>query len=58
MSQSEEHPTNPESILVRVDGLELECKKDQVVYAQGNLADFVFYVQDGRLKVSVVSEEG
>jgi CRP/FNR family transcriptional regulator, cyclic AMP receptor protein len=58
MSQNEEHPTNPESILARVDGLELKCKKDQVVYAQGNPADFIFYVQDGRLKVSVVSEEG
>src|SRR5450631_2397510 len=58
MSQNEEHPINPESILARVDGVELECKKDQVVYAQGNPADFVFYVQDGRIKVSVISEEG
>jgi CRP/FNR family cyclic AMP-dependent transcriptional regulator len=58
MSQNEEHPINPESILARVDGVELECKKDQFVYAQGNPADCIFYVQDGRIKVSVVSEEG
>jgi CRP/FNR family transcriptional regulator, cyclic AMP receptor protein len=58
MIQNKEHPINPDSILARIDGSELTCKKDQVVYSQGNPANFVFYVQDGRIKVSVVSEEG
>jgi len=58
MNQNEKHPINPGSILARVDGSELKCKKHHVVYSQGNPAGFVFYVQDGRVKVSIVSEEG
>jgi CRP/FNR family transcriptional regulator, cyclic AMP receptor protein len=32
--------------------------KDQVVFAQGDLADTIFYIQKGRLKVVVISEQG
>jgi CRP/FNR family transcriptional regulator, cyclic AMP receptor protein len=58
MHQNEEHQIDPESILAKIDGSELKCRRDQVVYRQGNPADSVFFVQDGRIKVSVVSEEG
>jgi len=36
----------------------LEFRKDQVVFAQGDAADTVFYVQKGRVKVVVISEQG
>jgi len=32
--------------------------KDQIVFAQGDVADTVFYVQKGRVKVVVISEQG
>jgi CRP-like cAMP-binding protein len=36
----------------------LEFRKDQVVFAQGDVADSVFYIQKGRVKLVVISEQG
>src|SRR6202041_1406730 len=36
----------------------LEYRKDQIVFAQGDMADTVFYIQKGRVKVVVISEQG
>jgi CRP/FNR family transcriptional regulator, cyclic AMP receptor protein len=36
----------------------LEFRKDQVVFAQGDPADAVFYIQKGQVKVVVISEQG
>jgi CRP/FNR family cyclic AMP-dependent transcriptional regulator len=36
----------------------LEYQKNQIVFAQGEIADSVFYVQKGSVKVIVISEEG
>ena len=36
----------------------IEFRKDQVLFAQGDPADSVFYVQEGQVKVTVLSEEG
>jgi CRP/FNR family transcriptional regulator, cyclic AMP receptor protein len=36
----------------------LEVPKDQIVFAQGDVADTVFYIQKGRVKVVVISEQG
>ena len=36
----------------------LEFRKDEVVFAQGDVADTVFYIQNGRVKVVVISEQG
>ena len=33
-------------------------RKDQVVFAQGDPADAVFYIQKGKVKLTVVSEQG
>jgi len=33
-------------------------RKDQIVFSQGDPADAVFYVQKGKLKITVVSERG
>jgi len=36
----------------------LSCKKKQTVFAQGDLADAVFYLQKGKIKLTVVSKNG
>src|SRR3982750_4589530 len=36
----------------------LEFRKDDIVFAQGDAADTVFYIQKGRVKVVVISEQG
>jgi CRP-like cAMP-binding protein len=36
----------------------LEFSKEQVVFAQGDVANTVFYIQKGRVKVVVISEQG
>lgn len=36
----------------------LEFRKDEVIFAQGDVADTVFYIQNGRVKVVVISEQG
>ena len=33
-------------------------RKDKIVFSQGDLADAVFYVQKGKLKLTVISEQG
>ena len=33
-------------------------EKDQIVFSQGNEADAVFYIQKGKIKLTVVSERG
>ncbi len=35
-----------------------EYRKDQIVFSQGDPADAVFYIQRGKAKVTVVSEQG
>jgi CRP/FNR family cyclic AMP-dependent transcriptional regulator len=35
-----------------------KCRKDQIVFSQGELADAVFYIQQGKVKLTVVSERG
>jgi CRP/FNR family cyclic AMP-dependent transcriptional regulator len=36
----------------------LEFQKNQNVFAQGDVADTVFYIQKGRVKLTVLSEQG
>ena len=36
----------------------LEFRKDEVVFTQGDVANTVFYIQKGRVKVVVISEQG
>src|SRR5271165_370869 len=33
-------------------------RKDQIVFSQGDSADAVFYIQEGKVKVAVVSDQG
>jgi CRP/FNR family cyclic AMP-dependent transcriptional regulator len=51
---------DPKSFLAMVgDGRSIgKYNKDQVVFSQGDPADAVFYIQKGKVKVTVVSEQG
>ena len=51
---------NPQSFLAKVgEGRSIaKCSKDQVIFSQGDPADAVFYIQKGKVKVTVVSEQG
>jgi CRP/FNR family transcriptional regulator, cyclic AMP receptor protein len=51
---------DPKKFLAKVgDGKTIaEYHKDQFVFAQGDVAEAVFYVQKGRVKLTVVSEQG
>ena len=33
-------------------------RKDQIVFSQGETADAVFYIQQGKVKLTVISEQG
>ncbi|PNE09988.1 MAG: Crp/Fnr family transcriptional regulator [Beijerinckiaceae bacterium] len=51
---------NPKSFLAKVgDGRSIErYRKDQIVFSQGDPADAVFYIESGKVKITVVSEQG
>jgi CRP/FNR family cyclic AMP-dependent transcriptional regulator len=51
---------NPKAILARVcEGKSIATyRRKQVIFAQGDPADAVFYVQKGRVKLTVVSKQG
>ena len=53
-------PFDPKSFVAKVgDGRSIErFGKDQIVFSQGDPADAVFYMQKGKAKVTVVSEQG
>jgi CRP/FNR family transcriptional regulator, cyclic AMP receptor protein len=51
---------DPKAFLAKVGHGKTIAKyqKDQIVFAQGEAADAVFYIQEGRVKLAVVSEQG
>jgi CRP/FNR family transcriptional regulator, cyclic AMP receptor protein len=51
---------DPKSFLAKVGEGRTNGKyrKDQTIFSQGDAADAVFYVQSGKVKVTVVSEQG
>jgi CRP/FNR family transcriptional regulator, cyclic AMP receptor protein len=51
---------DPKTFLTRVgDGRSLaKYRKGQIVFSQGEVGDAVFYIQKGKAKVTVVSEQG
>ena len=53
-------PFDPKSFLAMVgEGRSIgEYRKDEIVFSQGDPADAVFYIQSGKVKVTVVSEQG
>src|SRR6266446_7653105 len=53
-------PFDPKVFLSKVNGGRAisDYRKDQIVYTQGEPADSVFYIQSGKVKKTVVSEQG
>src|SRR5580692_10831532 len=53
-------PFDPKVFLSKVDGGRAihDYRKDKIVFRQGDPADAVFYIQKGRIKLTVVSEQG
>src|SRR5579864_8608787 len=51
---------DPKTFLARVgDGRSLaKYRKGQIVFSQGDTCDAVFYIQKGKVKITVVSEQG
>jgi CRP/FNR family cyclic AMP-dependent transcriptional regulator len=51
---------DPNVFLAKADGGRTISKyqKDQTVFSQGDAADAVFYIQQGKIKITVVSEQG
>ena len=60
MARTESPPFDPKVFLRNADGGKTISKylKNQVIFSQGDLADAVFYIIDGKVKVTVVSEQG
>jgi CRP/FNR family transcriptional regulator, cyclic AMP receptor protein len=53
-------PFDPKVFLSKVNGGRAisDYRKDQVVFRQGDPSDAVFYIQSGKVKATVVSEQG
>ena len=60
MAQMKQDAPSAESIIARMNGGKSEGRfhKDQTVYLQGDPADCVYFVRSGKMKVTVVSNEG
>ena len=53
-------PFNSKTFLKKVGGGKtiLRSQKKHVIFSQGDAADAVFYIQEGKIKLSVVSKKG
>ena len=51
---------NPQAFLAKMGSGKaiLHCRKDRIIFTQGDVADKVFYIQSGKVKLTVVSEQG
>jgi CRP/FNR family transcriptional regulator, cyclic AMP receptor protein len=61
MKKSKTHPAfDPKAFLAKVDvGRTISTHQNgRIVFSQGEPADSVFYIQNGKVKVTVVSEQG
>jgi CRP/FNR family transcriptional regulator, cyclic AMP receptor protein len=60
VSKAKKRPLNVSDFLSKMNGGRSlqKYRKNQKVFAQGDPADSVFYIQEGKVKVVVMSEEG
>lgn len=60
MAQKLTTPFNPKTFLTKVGSGKtiLKSPKNHVIFSQGDVADAVFYVQSGKIKLTVVSQQG
>ena len=61
MNRKGKPPFDPQVFLAKVNGggrAISDYRKDQIVFRQGDPSDAVFYIQSGKVKTTVVSEQG
>ena len=60
MKAKEKHSFNPKIFLTKVgEGrTHADYKQNQLVFSQGDSADAVFYIQQGKVKLTVISTQG
>jgi CRP-like cAMP-binding protein len=60
MKRKRKLPFDPKVFLSKVNGGRsiADYRKDQIIYSQGDPASAVFYIQSGKVKKTVVSEQG
>ena len=60
MTARRKRPFDPKIFLATVNGGRtiVKYRRNEVVFAQGDAADAVFYIEEGRIKVTVVSDQG
>ena len=60
MKANKKRPFNVKKFLASVNGGRTlsNYEKNQTIFSQGDTADSVFYIQDGKVKISVRSDEG
>ena len=61
MNHKEKVPFDPKVFLAKVNGggrTVSDYRKDQIVFRRGDPSDAVFYIQSGKVKKTVVSEQG
>jgi len=53
-------PFDPQTFLKQVDSgkTTLTCPKNRILFSQGDVADAVFYIQTGQVKLTVISTQG
>ncbi len=60
MKRKKTLPFDPKTFLSKVNGGRTisNFRRNQIIYAQGDPADCVFYIQSGKVKKNVISEQG
>jgi CRP/FNR family transcriptional regulator, cyclic AMP receptor protein len=60
MNSNQKLPFDPKAFLAKVNGGRTisDYRNNQIVYSQGNPADSVFYIQKGKVKITVLSDLG
>jgi CRP-like cAMP-binding protein len=60
MAQKPTTPFNPKTFLTKVGSGKtiFKSEKNHIIFSQGDTADAVFYVQTGKVKLTVVSQQG
>ena len=60
MNSKAKPPFDPQVFLSKVNGgrAVADYRKDKLIYRQGDPADSVFYIQSGKVKKTVISEQG
>ena len=60
MARKAKPPFNPKAFLAKTNGRRTISKyrRNQIVFSQGDPADSVFYIQKGKVKKTVLSEQG